>query len=361
MVGLMQLTTKLSKYFVELFPIQLIQYFNIAEKISPKPLSFERSWWHMFTLKKWTYLFTLLSETAQASYSNVIPILLTAAFTTNNLNLVFATLAGFITLEIINRIMMFKFAFAQQQVGVSYFYAAYKFFLTVDPIYHTTRSSGKILSKVAHTWFDFVTLIDDTVFTIVPALAAFITSTITLSTLDSSVLIVSIPSFFVIVLLNGGGSFYTSKIFKPMVIKSREQANQTSTENLMQTALIRATFTTETQLQKYINHLKEFFGIRTTSQYLGGTLISLSRITIGISVSLVSMILWQKINRGELDSVFAASVVIAYYLGISAVPRIGRVIGNTTDAYIGLTDMWEYVRKFGTQSYPVLPEDTLNN
>ena len=334
--------------------LTLYDFFKIASRLPALDVDFSKSWTRLLWLRKYRYGFQVLMESLQSAYENLIPYLLTQAFLASRLDWLVYTIAGYALLELVNRISFHNFMLAQNTVGLSYFAAAYGFFLTVDPIHHSTRSSGKIISKISNTWFDFMNLVDTLTFNVVPALIGFATATIAVTRADSSLLYITVPSFFVITIFNALANLYASGIFKPAIIKSREVASATATENLMQNALIRTTFTTGTQLDKYVTKQRTFFAMRTTSRLISGSITTITRWLSAGSVLLVALALFDSTTQ---DPAISASLVITYFLGIRAIPRMSKVLATILDAYIGLDDMWNYVREFGTRTYPVLPND----
>ena len=350
------MATLRDKYFE-----QTTKLFGIERKIKPFPVNFSGRWEKFVLRKKWPLLFTLVSEITQSSFENLIPIWLTLAFIEQDLRIFLGVIAGYLVLEIVNRVGLYVYHLAENTLGASYFTSAYGFFLTVDPIYHTTKSSGKIISKITSSWFDLSSLLNQFVFNIFPAIASFATASVALVTVDSSLLGYTLPAFFLITGVSGYGNYFSTKTFKPKIIKAREEANATSTENLMQNALIRATFSTERQLQKFRTRLLRFFGIRTTGRLAAGLILGLSRVLAILSVTLIGFALFNRVQRGEVSSEVAASLVITYYFGVRSILRIGRTISTTADAYIGVNDMWSYIRRFGKQTYPVLDADTEAN
>ena len=333
----------------------LYEYFQISRHLPTLEVDFQKPWTALLLLRKYRYAFQLVIESAQSAYENLIPFLLTRAFLENRVDWLVYVIGGYALLELVNRVAFHNFLLAQNTVGLSYFGACYGFFLTVDPLHHSTRSSGKIISKITNTWFDFMTLVDTLTFNVVPALIGFLTATVAVTQADTSLLYVTLPSFFLITLFNALANLYASGIFKPAVIETREKSSTIATENLMQNALIRTTFTTETQLEKYIRATRKFFAMRTTSRLLSGSIITLTRWLSAGSVLLVALTLFR--NESQ-DPAVSASLVVTYFLGIRAIPWMSRVLATILDAYIGLNDMWTYVRDFGTQTYPVLSTDT---
>lgn len=335
----------------------LYSFYNITKKISPLSVDFEKPWYHLFFLRKWSYAASVISESIQASFENLIPVLFTSSFAAGRMDWLVYICLVYAAIEIMNRYVFYRFFIAQNTVGASYFSSAYSFFMTVDPIYHSTKSSGKIISKITNSWFDFMTLVDQATFNVIPALITFATATITLITFDSSLAWITLPSFLIITIFNGLGSFYNTAVFKPYIIKAREESSGISTENLMQNSLIRATFSTESQLKRYKQSLVKFFATRTSSRITGGFVISITRFLSILSVFAVGARLMNNVINDGMDAAVAGSLVITYYLGIRAIPRVSRVISTTLDAYIGVEDMWNYIRDFGHQSFPVLPQD----
>ncbi len=330
---------------------------DTRSKIKIYNVDFTKPWYHLALEKKWTYAITIASEAIQASFENLIPILLTLAFTASKFEYVLYLGGAYAALQILNIVVLHIYSIATNSLGSSYFRNCYEFFLTVDPIFHSTKSSGKIISKISGTWGDFMGIADSVTFNIIPAIVSFATSTIALTTVDTSLAAYTVPAFFLITGINGFGYYYNSKIFKKKIIKSREESNATATENLIQNNLVRATFATEDQLSKYQRQLTKLFSLYSTSNTSSRFVATTTRLLVIGSVVLIGSLLFLKTSNGTLESDLAGSLLITYYFGSRSILRIGRVFHKTIDSYQGLNDMWEYIRNFGKQTYPVISSD----
>lgn len=346
-------TTWQSRYFDWIY-----KFLNTKDKIRTHEVDFTRPWYHLALKQKWAIGFTILFEVVQSSFGNLIPIWLTLTFTSGRFEYMLYVAAAYAALQLINILAMYGFYLANNSLGTSYFNSSYSYFLTVDPIFHSTKSSGKIISKISGSWGDFTGLINSITFNILPAISSFATSAIALATVDSTLAIYTIPAFFLITGVNGYGYYYNSKIFKKRTIKAREESNATATENLIQNNLIRATFATEDQLNKYHRQLKKLFSMYSTSNTSSNIVATTTRLLVIASVVLIASRLFEQTINRSLEPELAGSLLVTYYLGSRSIIRIGRVFYTTIDSYQGLQDMWEYVRNFGQQTYPVIDSDT---
>ena len=125
----------------------LFNYFQIGRKLPIKPVDFEKPWPRILLLRKYRYGLALVSQIIQSAYENLMPIFLTSGFIEQRLDWVVLAIGGYALLELLNRVVFVNFLIAQNTVGVSYFTAAYGFFLTTYPINHSTKFSGKIFEN----------------------------------------------------------------------------------------------------------------------------------------------------------------------------------------------------------------------
>jgi ABC-type multidrug transport system fused ATPase/permease subunit len=235
--------------------------------------------------------------------------------------------------------------------------AAKRFFLTVDPEHHVTKSSGKIISKTSNTGREFMRLCWDLFYSLTPAISGFLAVLLALFQFDWRIGLIMGGFFVFITLITILGNAFMASNIVPIWIKARDAWTQVGIENLSQIWLIRSTFSVPEQLQKSEEIV---YNAVTTRSFMNmnyqmlGTIIDLT-----YYLSVIVLMGWSinQVSVGALEGTVAIALVATYLNSSRVIVRIGSIVTSTVESFAGLNDMWDFIRNFGSQTYPVLPED----
>ena len=223
-------TSESDKKFFEF----LKKTYGFGKQIKFFPVDFSKPWWVVFFRKPISTLVVILSEVIKSIYEALTPLILAYAISQKDYTVIIYFVIGYVILEILNRMALYVSALAIAQVQGSILMASYKFFLTVDPIYHSTKSSGAIQSKIQSAGREFFGITNTFLFTLLPILASYITVIFTLFRFSSNVGLVAGGSFIIISLLSVLSSSFLAKKIVPFWIEKREKWSAVVVENLTQ-------------------------------------------------------------------------------------------------------------------------------
>lgn len=229
----------------------------------------------------------------------------------------------------------------------------HKFFLYVDPIYHSTRSSGQIISKMNRLTGSLQTFLDIIVYNLFSVIFSLVSMVIIFITIDSVLTIMVTVSLLITILI----SFVTAlKIRKPSqkhIILQEDRFKASVIENIQQNFFLRGIFAAQTQ------HTKAERESYETSVIQGAVwvLFSLSFQIVWIIQSIFTIgIIWYlyyMVIQQSLDGVIAITIVTTYLkLSQNYLFGIGRIV-RIFDSYNEINDTWMFMKGFGSQTIPI--------
>jgi ABC-type multidrug transport system fused ATPase/permease subunit len=233
-------------------------------------------------------------------------------------------------------------------------YWSYRYFLTVDPIFHTTKSSGQIISKIGRGSNDFIDLMLSILGSIIPVVTGFVTIIITLAKYNLELGVVSLVAFISISIVNGVMGIAGAKSFKKQVIKVQDKVSSVVVENLQQNALIRSTFATTEQDQKNKQLSLDTMVVRATMWLGFGVSITVTRLLYVLASFILAVLIIKFIDQGVLKPEVGLTLLVTFVNGSNQILMLGRTLRDLTDKYLSITDLFDFIRSFGKQTYPVL-------
>lgn len=351
---------KLSPEFKQNYYNFIYKHFNLEKQIKLLPVDFSKPWYQILIDQKWNLSVQIFSEVIQSVFSALTPVILGIAFFNNKPEFLYYFAIVFIVLEIINRQLTKYLSVLILQSTNSINYEACKFFLTVDPIYHSTKSSGQILSKINKATSDFEILISALVEVLLSSMVSFITVLITIATFDYRLGIVGFVSFVLIASSNSILNYLNAQIFKKRRIKAEDEAKAESTETLVQNGYIRAAFASNEQLLKLKNKLINSIAVTSVARQTFGVTRTVVRIVYAISTLSIGLVLYNLVSINQISTGIAVSLLLAYFNGSAPILRLGDLVRNILELVSRQEDLFKFIRQFGVQTYPVLIGDVVN-
>lgn len=347
--------TQLQNWFYN-FTIKL---FRVSDGLKIYPIDFSKPWWHIFKHQKLVFAVVILSEIIQSIYETLLPFIFGKAISDKNPQIIVWNLIFFLILELFNRVVVRYFSVFYNCIGVSIKYQSYKYFLTVDPIFHSTKSSGQIISKIENTTTTIGSFLNSMVGSFVPIIIGFATVAITMFSVDLKLGLVALGFYILILIINVCLSYLTTDAFNQPTIKLRDKLQAIMTENIFQNWFIRSTFATSEQVKKNKENILKAHSVFSTSWISYGLTTTLSRYLYAISTAILGFMIIQKIQAKELDTILATALIITYLGGSRAIIQLGDIVQQIAENNNKLNDLYKFIAGFGKQTYPVLEEENL--
>jgi ABC-type multidrug transport system fused ATPase/permease subunit len=291
-----------------------------------------------------------------SSIATLTPFLLAQIFTTGNITNLINLILALIFFRFINLILFYYDPVLRLQTSRSIENSASKFFLTVDPIHHTFRSSGQILAKSARGSNAFDTLLDLLTFEILNIIGMIIGMLVAFSTVNP---VLAFWVFIVLIFISAFNIFLfisRAKLFKPFRIKAEDLSKAAYLETLQQTSYIRAVFGTTEQLKKVTKLQLKSIATAGIIWRLSGYIVTVCQIILLVSVIPISSVL---LNQANLDKTIALSLVLSYIQVLNRINFLGNNLGRLISAFEDINDLFDFIRGFGKQTFPVLEAENI--
>jgi len=349
--------TQLQKWFYT-FTTKL---FNVSKDLRIYSIDFSKPWWHILGHQKITFAIIIFSEIIQSIYTTLLPFIFGKAINEKNFDIIIYNLIFFFMLEFANRVILRYFSVLYNNIVITIKYQAYKYFLTVDPIFHSTKSSGQIVSKIENTTSTISSFLSMMVSSFVPIITGFATVIVTMFSVDLGLGLVSLGFYILLIFVNIFMSYLANDAFNEIIINARDHLQSITTENILQNWFIRSTFATSEQVEKNRKAILKSSAIFSTSWLSFGLITTTSRYLYAISTTILTFIIIQKIEDGEMNLVLATALIITYLGGSKSIIQMGEVVQTLAENNSKLNDLYRFISGFGKQTYPVLNEDELVN
>ncbi|MEM1312359.1 MAG: ABC transporter transmembrane domain-containing protein [Patescibacteria group bacterium] len=337
----------------------LSRLYNFRNQVNLVNVDFNKPWWKILLQQKFVFAFTLVAEVIQGAYQALTPIIIGYAFINGRVEYVYGFFLGYVLLELLNRQNLKKYLLMTLEMSRSIKVSANTYFLTVDPIFHSTKSSGKIISKIDRASGNIQDAMNSLVGGIVPILSRFLTVVVAVSTLNWLLAVISISSFIIILSFQYFSLRLNLKIFHKEMISKRDRLSAVNIENLQQNSLIRSVFASNEQNKKMIEVARESSLAKANYYFTNGVITTLVRMIYITSVTLIMLVIYNLVEQGSIETNFAIAFIISYLSGSGQIMRLGQIIQNFSDKIAGINDLFKFIRTFGKQTYPVLEDDEL--
>jgi ABC-type multidrug transport system fused ATPase/permease subunit len=330
------------------------------KKMKLLSVDFNKPWWDIILKQKGLGIFVTVIQFVWSVTDSLFPLAVAFAINKSSL-LIFALAVGgrFLFTWMYNIMFHYNAIFQIQSMG-SVEYEANKFFLTVDPVFHSTKSSGQIISKVnrgSAAYEDFLDVVTMDLLGIVTSLITVIVAMFAFGWqlgLTSLVFILFLASFNIV------GNLFRAGIFEPIKNKSEDALKAVTLETLQQTPFIRTNFATTEQMAKVGKaELDEM--IKEGVNWQSGTYVNvISRSLYILSFFALGIGVFLKLQGGSLNPTLAIAILLTYSNGTSSILYIGNQMKKLTKSTAAITDLFDFIRGFGKQTYPVLENNLIS-
>ena len=326
---------------------------NLKEKVTLFPIDFNQHWFSVVAKQK-IYLFITMScvATIQVFYA-IYPMFFENPLRVNLKHFVYL-LSVWLFIIFLEFFSVYCGALMEVQCINSVLYNAFKHFLTVDPLYHTMKSTGKLFAKVERCARAYEDFIDVVLWDIMPIIVS-LTSVVTVFLIkDFTLGITACILLLLTAILNIFLNLFTIEAFEKKIIDADDDLKSLSVESLTQVQLIRSSFAT--------NEIDNLTRQRASNlMYKGGTSwiafassVTISRLAYLGTIFVLGYIVFSLIDKGTITLLSGIAILVTYLNGTYEVIEIGRRLRKLLKATLRISDMYSFIQTFGKQTYPVL-------
>jgi len=230
--------------------------------------------------------------------------------------------------------------------------SGYSFFLKVDPVNHSTRSSGQIISKINRASLAYFRTVDLVIFDIVPLTIAITSFIIIISNFSLVLGLASGLILIFMIIFNSVGFYFKNKVAKKQRIKTQDKADAVNIESMQQAQYIRSTFSALSQIDNINKYNQKAANADAVGWRMSALVIAPTQIFIYLGLILIGVMLY-----GKTDNVILVAILLSYFDVSSKLFEAGRFVDSMNESYQDITDFFQFTKDFGTQTIPLTHED----
>jgi ABC-type transport system involved in cytochrome bd biosynthesis fused ATPase/permease subunit len=330
----------------------LEKLFGMVGNIKIHPVDFNLPWYNIYK-RYWLRLgISLMAEVIVWVFFTTLPLIINYAIKTQNITIVITLGIVFMFLSIIIQTHIRSYCLALSGIMRSISNSAYIFFVKVDPVNHSTRESGKVISKINRAVTSYETLTDVLTYTILPFIIQITVILVSFIYYDLTVGIIAVGSLIIMLTISTIGQVFIAKKVIPKDNDQGDIQSQIEVESLQQVALIRSSFATPEHIKKIKKTNIRTGEVQTTvwMSFISTTFIP--RILFGIAFIIVASFIINLIKIGDLD-IITAIALITMYMSAYDIIFAGRHIERIISDIERIKNLYTYIREYGDSSYPV--------
>lgn len=331
---------------------------DLKNRIQLLPVDFYSHWSKIMWRQKGKIAYILVAETIDNAFYTLIPLLIGWIVKTGNLNYFYVLIALWLTAISLEFSALYYASIVHLQTMHSIMYEGHKFFLTVDPIFHSTRSSGKIIGKIDRGASAYDDLLDVIGFDLLPTVVGISTIIIAFSRFDFSLALLATSMIFIIGIFNVTFQYLGSRGFEPHIISAHDKLNNISLENLAQINFIRSCFASNEMDASLKQGNQKMMYISGTSWIAFAGLTFFTRFFYVLSILILGIYLIILIKNQALSIEIGTALLMTYINGSYEIMRVGKKIRRFNKSITRITDLFTFIKHFGKQTYPVLSMQT---
>jgi ABC-type multidrug transport system fused ATPase/permease subunit len=345
--------------FTQNYLNNLTQFLNYKTKLYN--VDFNNHWLELCKKRRFSFIITFFNEAIAGAYSNYLPIAIAFVLQSKNYNLLIWLVVGFLVLEVFNRYAVQQFLYTKMILEQSMRNSAYRFFLTTDPIHHSTKSSGKVITLIENGCSDFWQVCQIFVSYIMPDIVAYLTIAFVLFGYDYLMGAVSIIFFLVIIALNYYYSVYHRRELHPLIKTQEENSRAIATENLAQNAVIRSSFATIEQIKDSEDNFTAETDIKSIIWFSSQIKTTIMRMFFILMTFFIIYRIFGLLDIGKITLESAIAVVGVYLYSSYRSLSIGDNISLLNEKISSVERAYKFIRSFGQPSYPVVEKGVVGN
>ncbi len=340
------------------FPI-LKKFFRYNKTAKIKPVDFDKPWWQIIWDQKFAYLMFLFGELLSSIFLSLVPLIIGFIVNSGQYYQFSYLILTWLSIMVLLFVTNYFYMAAMASVETSVHYYAVRFFLTVDPIFHSTRSSGQVISKInrgSESYEAVTDLLTSEIFRIV---VKVLTLGITIITFNQILGWFSLISSSLIIIISIVSKILITLVTSASGIIDGDDLKATDLETLREIYLVRSAFAGPEQDKKIRFKSHKFMSTLATYWFSNTVIDFVVRIIYILTVAIFGYILFDLLQNGKIDLVIGLSIMVSYIANSNDIIRIGQYFERLTSRIMQIRDMFKFIREFGKQTYPVLGERDL--
>jgi ABC-type transport system involved in Fe-S cluster assembly fused permease/ATPase subunit len=331
----------------------LEKLFGMVGNIRIHPVDFNLPWYSIYK-KYWVrIIISVITEVILWIIFSTLPLSIAAIIT--NQNQYWALILGilFLITPLITQLHMRSYCLGLAGLMRSVSNSAYAFFVKVDPIHHTTRESGKVISKINRAESAYEKITDTLVFNILPFCIQIGVILFSFIRYDLRIGLFAGLSLIFLVLISVISQIIVVRGIISIDNDQGDIQSQIEVESLQQVALIRSSFATPEHIQKLKKTNIRTGEVQATVWTSFNVTSFIPRILFALSfIILISSVL-NLVKDGALDLVTSIALMTIYISSYGSIVHSGSHIERIISNIERIKNLYTYIQEYGDSSYPV--------
>jgi ABC-type multidrug transport system fused ATPase/permease subunit len=327
---------------------------NIYNRFIPEfKLNNSYNWFTIFWDHKVILIFSFVLLTIEKFIEANTPFYINSMIQNNNFGMFFVLILLYIFSVIISFVGFQFLVRVERRITDSIQILCSQTQLNIDPVTHTTKSSGTIISKLQRGVSSISTILFN-LFIELPTRFIYIgVSIYYMFKLSFSLgLIVTLITLGSII-FNAWYLNYAYLPIKKLSIVTEDKYMDNIIENITQAQLIRATFATPERSEMVIKNqkLKNIDEMARNHSYSLNYQITKTILTI--SILIIAYQIYNLTVKGEVEVGLAIAIITSYTIAAFQIINLGSNVSKLLSSVTDLSDFLSYQSKLGNQTYPV--------
>lgn len=342
--------TKFQEIYYNFFT-KLYQY---ERRIKLRAVDFERPWWLILWQQRLLFTFLLAAVASYSFYDSIMPLWIAKTIESGSIFDLGLVIFGRIILALV-MIAFFSYNPIFQLGTVnSVLYAANEKTLETDPIAHSTKSSGVIISKINKGSAAYEDVLDVLTFEFFGMFVGIVTTISVLMSYNFKIGLVASVLIILMSVISVVTTIFNNQLLKPIRIAAEDKVSQTSVETLQQATYIRSVFGTKDQLKYLRTNISKYVGVEGTSWRVDSSAFVVILVVFFVSVFIIGAMIMTEIKQGNISSVVGIGLITSYISSSNSIRSVGNQMKKLSSAHSRITDLFVFMQGFGDQSFPVL-------
>lgn len=325
-----------------------------AKKVKVINIDFSKPWWSIFASQKGKIIGILFAILIYEVMDTLFPLLIGMVLDSERYSYLIFVLSPYLIEEvtswIVIRPLMAQFI---SQTMESFRCNAYRTLLAVDPRFHARHSVAVSTGKIRRTTDAYFKLVRKLIDDLVPLTITLTTAIVSMITYN---LLFGIISGTVFILLGIGFCYIiirSTRTIERQMNRDDDHAGHLGGEALSRLQFIRACFASD-QMRDHINDGYLRLMRSTTTFYMTHRLMrGFFSATYLLSIGGITAYLIHLVGTAAITKVAAFSLLVVILRSTSPLLKLDKYITDIVSAYRKIIDFYEYIRRFGSQTYPV--------
>lgn len=334
-----------------------LNFTNFGKAENLFSIDFSKKFWSVLVRKKILFAFILSGVVLSRFVRTLLPKLLASGVKSNNINY-FLWLALILVLVESYRYLTYvqcSKLIASIMSGLRH--SAYKFFLTVDPVFHAKKSTGEVFGKIERCAYAYEQLIDAGIYDILPTIVGIVTVVGTFFVINIKLGLMAFLFLGIICIFNSFIILFNGLAFEKKVIKADDDAKKASIETLIQIQLVRSSFATNEVVAEVEGRNIAYLEIDGTYYIAFHTCMALTRIIYSVFICILGVYILDLIKSGTITTLDGAAFLATYLQGTYDTVKIGNRLQQFVRSVTRINDLFSFIKSFGKKSFPVLKDD----